>query len=171
MRHVLIAFMVLLIVKHPPEPVPPASVCCVFTWGCGPTSTAACEDAGGILACGPTCDSNFCEDLLGVNGCNRFGGCILSDGTCADDVSMAWCLYWGYDFFEGTECADLPPPPPPVCEGDIDLDGIVGVPDLLLLLAQWGDVCPPLCLGDLDGDGLVGVPDLLMLLAGWGACP
>ncbi len=26
-------------------------------------------------------------------------------------------------------------------------------------------------LGDIDGDGIVGVPDLLVLLASWGACP
>ncbi len=27
------------------------------------------------------------------------------------------------------------------------------------------------CPGDIDGDGLVGVPDLLTLLAAWGPCP
>ena len=53
---------------------------------------------------------------------------------------------------------------------DLDGDGEVGVPDLLLLLAQWGP-CPPTCLGDINGDGSVNVPDLLTLLANWGACP
>ncbi len=56
------------------------------------------------------------------------------------------------------------------CHGDIDGDRVVGVPDLLLLLAQWGP-CPPNCLGDLNGDGAVNVPDLLTLLAAWGPCP
>ena len=37
-------------------------------------------------------------------------------------------------------------------------------------LAAWGPAsgCQ---LADVDGDGLVGVPDLLTLLAGWGTCP
>ena len=56
------------------------------------------------------------------------------------------------------------------CRGDLDGDDIVGVPDLLLLLAQWGPG-PPTCLGDLNGDISVNVPDLLLLLANWGPCP
>ncbi|MCH8005637.1 MAG: hypothetical protein IH888_05325 [Planctomycetes bacterium] len=54
--------------------------------------------------------------------------------------------------------------------GDIDGDGIVGVPDLLALLASWG-ACPTPpepCPADLDHDGSVSVPDLLILLANWG---
>ncbi len=55
------------------------------------------------------------------------------------------------------------------CVGDVDGDGVVGVPDLLLLLAAWGTNPggPP----DFDGDGQVAVPDLLALLANWGPCP
>ena len=53
--------------------------------------------------------------------------------------------------------------------GDIDGDGIVGLSDLLILLADWGrcadcDDCP----SDLDGDCTVGLSDLLTLLANWG---
>ena len=55
------------------------------------------------------------------------------------------------------------------CRGDLDGDLVVGVPDLLLLLAQWGP-CPPNCFGDINGDGSVNVPDLLLLLANWGPC-
>jgi hypothetical protein len=53
--------------------------------------------------------------------------------------------------------------------GDLDGDGVVGVNDLLLLLAAWGP-CPleGVCPADLDGDGEVGIGDLLMLLANWG---
>ena len=60
---------------------------------------------------------------------------------------------------------------PDECEipGDIDGDGMVGVSDLLLLLAAWGlcadcDNCP----ADLNGDCTVGIADLLILLANWG---
>ncbi len=50
-------------------------------------------------------------------------------------------------------------------------DGIVNVPDLLALLADWGVVYPnPPC--DHDHDNVVAVPDLLMLLSAWGlTCP
>ncbi|MHC4416623.1 MAG: right-handed parallel beta-helix repeat-containing protein [Planctomycetota bacterium] len=53
--------------------------------------------------------------------------------------------------------------------GDIDGDGVVGILDLLALLAAWGD-CPVQadCPADLDGDGTVGILDLLILLANWG---
>ena len=52
------------------------------------------------------------------------------------------------------------------CQGDIDGDGQVGIPDLLLLLADFGtcDGSP----ADLDGDTCVGVPDLLILLSNFG---
>ncbi len=55
--------------------------------------------------------------------------------------------------------------------GDLNGDGIVGIVDLLALLALWGpcsDPCPPSCQGDLDGDCNVGITDLLTLLANWG---
>ena len=60
-----------------------------------------------------------------------------------------------------------------VCDPDIDNDGTVFIPDLLILLAAWGpclDV-PACCRADLNCDGAVNVPDLLELLAAWGPCP
>ncbi len=58
----------------------------------------------------------------------------------------------------------------PPCPWDLDNSGDVDVPDLLRLLATWGNIPtpdPP----DFDGDGVVAVPDLLALLANWGLCP
>ncbi|MHC4415964.1 MAG: S8 family serine peptidase [Planctomycetota bacterium] len=56
--------------------------------------------------------------------------------------------------------------------GDLNLDGQVGIPDLLELLAAWGpcddDDDGDECWADLDGDGTVGVPDLLILVRDWG---
>ena len=47
-----------------------------------------------------------------------------------------------------------------------DGDGVVGINDLLALLANWGgSQC------DFDGDGIVGIIDFLRLLAAWGPCP
>ena len=51
--------------------------------------------------------------------------------------------------------------------GELDGDGVVGITDLLILLAFWGP-CGDTCLGDLDCDGTVGILDLLILLSNWG---
>ncbi|MCZ6494270.1 MAG: hypothetical protein O6933_09345, partial [Planctomycetota bacterium] len=48
--------------------------------------------------------------------------------------------------------------------GDLDGDCEVGILDLLILLAAWGEAGSP---ADLNNDGLVGILDLLMLLANW----
>ena len=57
----------------------------------------------------------------------------------------------------------------PAIPGDIDGDGIVGLSDLLILLAEWGPCgdCED-CPADLDRDCTVGLSDLLILLANWG---
>ncbi len=81
-----------------------------------------------------------------------------------DNIDGPWADLGGNEFLD--EC----PSPIP---GDLNGDGSVGVPDLLLLLGAWGecDDCTPgesMCFGDLDGDCTVGVADLLALLANWG---
>ncbi len=56
------------------------------------------------------------------------------------------------------------------CPWDLNSDGIVGIADLLTLLAAWGPVPtpdPP----DFNGDAIVGVADMLILFAHWGRCP
>lgn len=55
------------------------------------------------------------------------------------------------------------------CSADLDENNSVGVSDLLILLAFWGN-CGPVCLGDVDHDGQVGIADLLALLGDWGPC-
>ena len=54
------------------------------------------------------------------------------------------------------------------CPADLDGNGEVRVPDLIILLSAWGP--NPGHFADLDGDGEVRVPDLVILLAAWGAC-
>ncbi|HRP62149.1 MAG TPA: PQQ-dependent sugar dehydrogenase [Phycisphaerales bacterium] len=53
--------------------------------------------------------------------------------------------------------------------GDLHIDGVVDVLDLLILLGAWGP-CPPRgdCPADLNGNGTVDVQDLLILLSNWG---
>lgn len=54
------------------------------------------------------------------------------------------------------------------CPGDIDADGEVGFPDLLLTLQSWGPCAE--CPADVDDDGEVGIQDLVILLDAWGSC-
>lgn len=56
----------------------------------------------------------------------------------------------------------------PCNPADLDGDGMVGVTDLIEMLAAWSTDpgCPP----DLDGDGNVGIGDLIILLGAWGPC-
>ncbi len=67
----------------------------------------------------------------------------------------------------------------PPCLGDTNGDGLIGIGDLLALLASWGPCPAPPggCLADIApaaptiGDGVVGIEDLAAHIAGWGACP
>ena len=52
------------------------------------------------------------------------------------------------------------------CEADVSGDGLVGVDDVLSVLAAWGSGGA----GDIDGDGTVGVDDLLAVIESWGPC-
>ena len=54
----------------------------------------------------------------------------------------------------------------PMCPGDIDGNGAVGVNDVLLVLAGFGGTGP----GDANGDGIVGVSDILLIIGSWGPC-
>ena len=59
------------------------------------------------------------------------------------------------------------PYPGGACPGDTNGDLVVGILDLLGLLAAWGSNDP---IFDLDGDGTVGITDFLAILAAWGDC-
>jgi len=52
------------------------------------------------------------------------------------------------------------------CAGDVTGDGVVGVEDVLLVLADFGGSGA----GDANDDGVVDVSDLLLVIGDWGAC-
>jgi hypothetical protein len=91
------------------------------------------------------------------------------DGDLTTDFLISAALSNANGFESGRVyliAGDIEPTP-----GDLDGDGMVGITDLLLLLAAWGpcpDPCPPSCAADFDGDCAVGIIDLLVLLANWG---
>lgn len=51
---------------------------------------------------------------------------------------------------------------------DLSGDGFVDTPDLLTVVAQWGEVISP---ADVNGDGIVDVNDLQAVMDHWGPCP
>jgi len=60
------------------------------------------------------------------------------------------------------DCAEL------ITPGDVDQDNVVGITDVMALLASWGP-CPECssCNADFDGDCDIGIGDLLVVLANW----
>jgi hypothetical protein len=60
------------------------------------------------------------------------------------------------------------------CAGDINLNGVVNVEDLLAVIGAWGTCANPKdCPADIappGGNDLVNVQDLLAVIAAWGPC-
>jgi len=75
------------------------------------------------------------------------------------DMLIGWCTGQSVFMQDGS-------PEPMYC--DIDGDNVIGITDLLQVLASWGK-CPG-CAADLDGSGDVGILDFLLVLAQWGPC-
>ncbi len=71
------------------------------------------------------------EDLATLGACCVDSGCdLLAEVTCSS-LGGTWLGS------EGGTCDDCPQS----CNGDLNSDGVVGVEDLLLLIAAWG-ACP-----------------------------
>jgi len=54
------------------------------------------------------------------------------------------------------------------CPTDIDGDGVVGVDELLAVIAAWGTDDTDT---DINDDGIVDTNDILLVLSAWGPCP
>jgi len=120
---------------------------------------------GGIQGTSFFVDSFIRFDVIPAPPCNIEGACCHPIAGCSIP-SQSNCEGAGGQYFgDGSVCT-----PDPCCVWDCDggrsTDGVVGITDLLTLLAQWGT--PGGC--DFDGDG-VGITDFLDLLAHWGPCP
>ena len=56
------------------------------------------------------------------------------------------------------------------CLGDLNVDGIIGIGDLLMMLGEFG--CPEDCSHDMNNDGGVTTSDMLIMLSLFGTdCP
>ncbi len=116
------------------------------------------------------CDTGVANELFG-------DGCTMSDqiAECADGASdhgeFVSCgahltndwkrlgLITGRQKGAVQRCAAKAP-------ADLNIDGFVSMPDLLLLLGAWGS--PLEAWQDVEGNGLVGIGELLRLLGAWG---
>lgn len=78
------------------------------------------------------------------------------------DVPSQPAVIWDADYIIGV----VRPP----CDGDINLDGIVNVNDLLFVINFWGPVSPQFPAADVNHDGMVNVNDLLIVINHWGLC-
>ena len=85
------------------------------------------------------------------------GSGIIRDGEILGIVTHCPCPNYATRVGNANFAAARDQLCPELCTWDLTDDGDVGIPDLLVLLAEWGNP--------------YGIPDLLALLADWGPCP
>ncbi|MDA7668701.1 hypothetical protein OAG01_01425 [bacterium] len=156
------------------------------TWSDGEIVEWTNWENGGPSGDGPHATMPFPElngtwnDIGGTDGCHASGCCPLN----------RWVVEWSADcngdgivdygqILDGTfadadgngvpDCCDADEACDP-CIGDLNGDGVVGPPDLGILLAVWGTDGAPNG-ADINGDGTVNASDLGPLLGAWGVCP
>ena len=135
-------------------------------------NNVALSSGGGVSSRVATVDisgSQFRNNAADVSG----GGCYFEDsasssmsntvlcGNTPDQITGAWTDDGGNT--ELIECA-------PICETDLNGDGVIDGADLTLLLSSWGDCEVIECEGDVNGDGSVDGADLTLVLSSWGPC-
>ena len=137
----------------------PLGACCMLNVLCYEDMTQEdCESMGDTWYGGQSCAEADC--LV-------YGSCCVDaagGGTECLDLVQETCVAIGGDWAGWMHCDELPCA---TCPEDVNGDGVVGVDDLLQLLAVYGNSCSG-CPEDIDGDGVVGVDDLLQLLAVYG---
>ncbi len=124
---------------------------------------------GQDVVCHPD-GSTFTLSIAGLSACT--GGTVMATFTASGgDVGEDLCFTVMVTLEQGGFCCSTqvcaPVPDCSKATADLDGDGLVGVLDLMLLLAQFG-TCQGSCWADMDHDGEVGVTDLLLLLSNWG---
>ena len=68
------------------------------------------------------------------------------------------------------KCVSIPDCAPAGTIGDIDLDGEVGITDLMWVLGSWGPCSEcGTCPADVDGDCDVGITDFMTVIGNWGS--
>lgn len=154
----------------------PRGACCLPNGNClDDLSPEECAGVEGVFqGDDSTCASTECPDPKGA--------CCFSNDFCLF-LTEDQCNTAGADWIGlGSDCSDADLSGkadacegPPLCPGDLDGDGIIGVPDLALLLGAYAS-----CTGnprflpaaDLDGSGCVDIADLAEELSNYASmCP
>jgi len=153
------------------------------TWTLYPPERLGDADGDGLVDFGDFCVFSDCYDGGFAAGCEMMD----FDGSSAidlDDFDAFLAVYsqplYDCDANGVLDLMDMLLDPgvdldgsgvPDTCEaqGDLDGDGLVGILDLLAMLATWG-ACTDCgaCPADMDGDCAVGITDFLALLGNWG---
>lgn len=104
------------------------------------------------------------------------GNTIATDGPGQEirevdaEGEIAWQYFTSHNLMRAVKYPwDILDPKDKPCDADINGDGLVGVDDLLSIIASWGPCAG--CDADINDDSLVNVNDLLLLIGSWGACP
>jgi hypothetical protein len=117
------------------DPPPPTGACCYMdingTMVCGQMDEIPCLDlpAATYYGTGSLCNGVVC--CAPVGGCCILGDCLLAS---ADQCATAQGRFAGL----GNDCSTMDCDK---CIGDLNNNDLVGVEDLLILIAAWG-VCP-----------------------------
>ena len=161
------------------------SGCCENTFNTEPcddddacTSGDTCDGAGncaGTPECVVDADCND-KDICTADTCGADGCCVQAaecdDGNACTvdscDPGDGACTHDPMGCPEGESCNPANGDCVVSCPEDLDTDGSVRVPDLIILLGMWGPCAG--CPSDFDGNGEVRVSDLIILLAAWGSC-
>jgi hypothetical protein len=93
------------------------------------------------------------------------GACCV-DGVCLQ-LPAAGCD--GTFLGSGSECTSCGCDLGGCCPQDLNGDGHVNLPDLLIMFGQWAQSCTQ-CQADFDASGEIGIHDLLIALQHWGQC-
>ena len=140
---------------------------CMDETACNYNPDATLEDGTCEFAQqGFDCDGNC---VLGVDCEGTCGGTIESDpcGVCGGDgTSCQGCTDPAAPNYDPNATIDDGTCLAPECLGDLNLDSIISVADILVMLGDFG--CSSLCVADVNNDDSVGSGDLLIMLTVFG---
>jgi hypothetical protein len=135
---------------------------CLFVDACGVCGGSGVAGCTNPAACNfnslAACDDGSCLflDACGVCGGSGIAGC--TDSAACNFLAAANCDDGSCDY---ASCS---------CPADFNNNGTIDVPDLLILLANYG--CLTSCMADLTGDDQTNTPDMLVFLSLFGQpCP
>ena len=102
--------------------------------------------------------------IRSVNGSNPGIGDSYFCSNYHNGGNIGGNIWGSYDDLGGNEELEQCP----VCQGDVDGNGIVDVTDIIAMISAWG--CTTCGAEDVNGDGIVEVNDIVILIGNWGPC-